>query len=249
MPERGTVGGWAAAAFGIASLGLAVVTLIPRRSGGLMSDGARLLRALRNREAAQHDLCAAALVGLVFSPLRPRDWPRSLIDAATPASDPSPGTAVHLGIPRQFALYWHALDTGKGETAREHLQQALFACSTAGPLAGLLLAELALEAAFFELVIRHDLDRCRQWLERAKKASDRRWLRILQAIAADSGQPEQQSSILTTIHHLASRSGIDAARAAWLADFVARCPEDAASGGTKHAAHPVGFPDSHRSST
>jgi hypothetical protein len=207
MPDRGSVGGWAAAAFGLASLVIALLTLIPSR-GDFLSDGAQLLRILRHPALARRDLAVAALSGLALSPQRPRDWPADLLAQVAAKDEPPSATAFYL-------RYLHALDLGKPHEAREHLQQALFT-TPATPLA----TELALEAAFFEVAIRRDAEQSRRWLERAHRTLDRTFLQAVQA-AVLSGQPDRQVAlpdILQLTQRLGARSGVDALRAERLLD-------------------------------
>ncbi|MFN7936593.1 MAG: hypothetical protein U0R19_24945 [Bryobacteraceae bacterium] len=63
---------------GALSLIIALVTMIPLRTSGFRSDGARLLQLLRGGEAAQHWAQLAILGGFIYT-VRPRDWPRELV--------------------------------------------------------------------------------------------------------------------------------------------------------------------------
>jgi hypothetical protein len=80
MPAHGTIAGWAAVAFGLASLRMGLVALIPMRRGDFFRDGARRIRALRSPALARLDLACASLIGLALGPIRPREWPARLID-------------------------------------------------------------------------------------------------------------------------------------------------------------------------
>jgi hypothetical protein len=75
-----------------------------------------------------------------------------------------------------FSALFYALDVGDLSAARARRQAALDAAAAQG----LLGADFAPEAAFFELAVHHDAERCRAWLERAAPALDRKRLRALQ---------------------------------------------------------------------
>lgn len=112
----------ASAVLGVAGgMGLMVnaAALIPHRSGGLRSDGARLLRLRPGAPGAASDAALLALAALM--PLeRPREWPDALIDTAVDAADgPSERAAA-----RQLAAM-AAEDRGDGARARALLDAAL----------------------------------------------------------------------------------------------------------------------------
>ncbi|WP_276959206.1 hypothetical protein [Allomeiothermus silvanus] len=205
MPAQGSVEGWAAAAFGLASLGIGLLTLIPSRRGGLLSDGARLLRSLRQPALARQDLAVAVLSGLSLGARRPRDWPAELLAQVALEGEPPDATAA-------FVLYLHALDHGHIAQARAHLQQALCMAPAVTPLA----TELALEAAFFEVAVRRDPERGHRWLELARRTLDRPFWQAVQA-AASLDYP----GLSRAAQRLAARSGVDALRAEKLLKLTA----------------------------
>lgn len=73
---------------GALSLIIALVTMIPLRTSGFRSDGARLLQLLRGGEAAQQWAQLAILGGFIYT-VRPRDWPRELVTSIARIGDRS----------------------------------------------------------------------------------------------------------------------------------------------------------------
>src|SRR5262249_39681570 len=103
-------GGGPGAALGLLalfSLGLCVVTLLPRRAGGSAPDGARLLPLRHGGPEADRWCAIAALTGASLAGARPRDWSASLVARATSFPDGSADdvSSMLLG-------YAWALDTG-----------------------------------------------------------------------------------------------------------------------------------------
>lgn len=68
---------------------IGIVTLIPMRSGGFLSDGARLLMLIRNGPQARRWSALAAVGACAYTMTRPRDWPRELIEQARSIPDAS----------------------------------------------------------------------------------------------------------------------------------------------------------------
>ncbi|HSJ26142.1 MAG TPA: hypothetical protein VK929_15800 [Longimicrobiales bacterium] len=141
------------------SLLIGLLTLIPARSGGFYSDGARILRLMRASDETEREVALLALTGLSMAGTRPRDWEPALVARGAGIRDH--GAFEVLG--RQFA-WAHALDSGDIPTARRHLQEALARVEQlpAGARASLYLAG----ATFFALYD-GDAARGRDLLDRA----------------------------------------------------------------------------------
>ncbi len=121
--QSGSVGlmaGSAVAMTGIGSLGIGLVTLIPGRTGGFLTDGARLLRLLRGGPEAEGEAAMLGLIGSAMGGVRPREWSISLLERAARVEDP---------VFRASALWYrwlNALDRGVGEEA-DHRREAIAA--------------------------------------------------------------------------------------------------------------------------
>ncbi len=110
----------ALAAFGVASLFIAAATLVPARTGGFYSDGARILRLLRGGPDTEREVAILALMALSMAGRRPRGWDPALVALALGAAD---GTSFDV-VGRQLA-YAHALDRDEPAEARRQLEAAL----------------------------------------------------------------------------------------------------------------------------
>lgn len=112
--------GLALAAAGGMSLLIGALTLLPGRSGGFYSDGARMLRLMRATDDAEREVALIALTGMSMAGTRPREWDSELVVLGAGIRDGGP---FEVGG-RQFA-YAHALDRGDIDGARDHLEAAL----------------------------------------------------------------------------------------------------------------------------
>jgi hypothetical protein len=145
---------------GGASLLIGLLTLVPARSGGFYSDGARMLRLMRTGDDTEREVALLALTGLSMSGARPRDWDASLVERGAGIRDGGPFEVIG----RQYA-FAYALDNGDVDAARTHLEDALVRIEQlpAGARASLFLAG----ATFYAL---HDGDamRARELLAQAR---------------------------------------------------------------------------------
>jgi hypothetical protein len=144
---------------GAGSLLVGAVTLLPMRTGGFYSDGARLLRLMRTTADAEREVALLALAGLTLDGTRPRDWDPRLVQSGAAIRDDGPFEVSG----RQFA-YAHALDRGDIDGAREHVEAALAGIRRlpAGSRPALLLS-----AATFFALYDGDADRARDLLRAA----------------------------------------------------------------------------------
>jgi hypothetical protein len=105
---------------GVISLLVGLLTLVPVRSGGFYSDGARLLRLTKASDEVEREVALIALTGMSMAGTRPREWDSALVEKGSGIRDGGP---FEVGG-RQFA-YAHALDGGDVDAARVHLEAAL----------------------------------------------------------------------------------------------------------------------------
>jgi hypothetical protein len=146
---------------GGASLLIGLVTLIPSRSGGFYSDGARMLRLMRATEETEREVALIALTGMSMAGTRPRDWDAALVRRGADIRDHGPFEV--LG--HQLA-YAHALDSGDVDAARRHLQEAL---QRADQLPAGARGSLMLSAATFAALYDGDAATARACLSRARR--------------------------------------------------------------------------------
>ena len=209
-------GGIVAAAFGVASLGIALVTLVPGRTSGLLTDGAQILRYIRGGPAVDRHSALMALVGLSSGDTRPRDWPIELVRRLT-VGEPS-DTERTLA---DMYDYYQALDNYDAVRAHRALSSVLDRTLFMGRKGR---APYAQEAAFYELVIRGDAAAAELWLaeELAGAVSDQRMRTVLFSLVAlaqaiEEGDvttaTEARSRLDAALRGVAARSGIERLRA------------------------------------
>lgn len=132
---------------GLASLAIALVTLIPMRADGFASDGARILMLLRGGPDAERWCAVAALANDLFG-RRPRDLPPELIERSLALAD---GSADYLGS--VFVAYSWALDRGDLTAAGAYLD---IMTANLAAFNGALRPSVLIEAAYFTAVHRAD---------------------------------------------------------------------------------------------
>ncbi|MBC8163730.1 MAG: hypothetical protein H7Z42_21185 [Roseiflexaceae bacterium] len=99
---------------------ICAVTLLPLRSGGFNSDGARLLMLARGGPTVDRYLANLALVASSLGGVRPRDWNPSLVEHAQAVPD---DTIDHRSA--QLMAYSHTLDQGDIQQAGTLLDDIL----------------------------------------------------------------------------------------------------------------------------
>jgi hypothetical protein len=145
---------------GAISLLIGLLTLVPVRSGGFYSDGARMLRLMKTSDETEREVALIALTGMSMAGTRPREWDPRLVEQGAAIRDGGP---FEVGG-RQLA-YAHALDRGDIIAARAHLEAALARIDQlpAGARCSLLLA-----AATFHALIDGDAETARGYLRQAR---------------------------------------------------------------------------------
>ncbi|WP_420643753.1 site-2 protease family protein [Candidatus Leptofilum sp.] len=162
MDNEITVGYLLLQILGIASLTISLGTLIPSETGGLKSDGSRLLELWRNDPAAMNTNLITLLSANSMAGIRPRDWDDDLINQLlTSNSEPNNLTPTIASF-----LYAHALDKNDLTTARKQLQRLLDSNHLQPAVAQTAVWH---NAAFFEAWVRQDLAQAEQFMAQAGK--------------------------------------------------------------------------------
>lgn len=143
--------------FGAMNSAISLLTLLPLPTGGLASDGSRLLLLLRGRPAAAR-WCAAVALSYTALNHRPRAWDRTLLDAALAVPDGSLDD-----VSAHFLAYYAALDCGDSASTARHLTYALTHRQAYPPA---LQPALFLEAAYLAAQ-QGDATAGRVWLDQA----------------------------------------------------------------------------------
>ncbi len=131
----------------VASLGIGVVTLIPNRIGGLVSNGAQLKMLSKGGTEAVRWCALGALGGASMAGERPRDWDEKMIQSSLSHRDNSFDDAG-----ASSTAHYHALDLGRKDEAEALLGRAL----SADAIPEVMRSQVLFEAAFFQAYFRHD---------------------------------------------------------------------------------------------
>lgn len=126
--------------FGVSSLLIGVITLIPGKTSGFLTDGARLLQLLRHTPESRRDLALLALSARSMAGQRPSTWSADLLGDALVPRD---GSLFELG--GLLLNYLHEADRNRPQEATGFLARALRLLPHLPPLAR---ASAAYEAAF-----------------------------------------------------------------------------------------------------
>lgn len=143
----------------VASLLIGVVTLMPNRMGGFVSDGARIKMLLTGGPEAERWCAIGALSGASMAGVRPRDWDKEMIRRSL---SPADGSLDDAGA--SSTAHYHALDLGRVDEAGALLERAL----AAENVPEMMRSQVLLEAAFFHAYFRHDADKARALFSKAK---------------------------------------------------------------------------------
>jgi hypothetical protein len=147
------------ACFGFGNLLLGFTSIVPARTSGFYSDGARLLRIWRGGPELDREVALLVLTGMTIGGMRPRDWDPDLVRRGVGDADDS---LFHvMGV--QLALS-HALDRGDAETSLELTEDLLRLQHVLAPL-----VQPALRLVASYVVARHGNDprRARELLDRS----------------------------------------------------------------------------------
>ena len=117
-------------AFAFGSLLIGVITLVPGRTAGFLTDGARLRLLAMGGPAAEREAALQGIFGASMAGVRPRDWPSELVAMALRAEDDS---VLHV-VACQLAQM-QAADAGDTPRAR-HLLESVLARVDAVPALG-----------------------------------------------------------------------------------------------------------------
>lgn len=188
-------------AAGAISLLIGALTLLPGRSGGFYSDGARMLRLMRASDDAEREVALIALTGMSMAGTRPREWDAALVARSAGIRDGGP---FEVGG-RQFA-FAHALDRGEVDIARDHLEAALHRI---GQLPASARSSLLLAAATFFALYDADAVRARALLAEARAgtlAAPHRRRLAEAAISLAEGDVAGARAAARTVQPLAARA-------------------------------------------
>jgi hypothetical protein len=124
--------------------------MLPFKSGGALSDGARIKMLLRSRQSADRYCAIVALVGASKRGQRPRDWDPEWVARATGLADGSLD-----GIAGHHLAYYSSVDRRDLTGAGHHLERAL-AASQGAHVPPRVRWVIQVDAAFFHAYFRGD---------------------------------------------------------------------------------------------
>ncbi|HET9742566.1 MAG TPA: site-2 protease family protein [Terriglobales bacterium] len=160
--------------FSVFSAGLALLSLLPTRKFYL-SDGAQIFDMLRFPDRGDRQCALLALAEAANNGSRPRDWDPLLIGKALAFSDGS-GRDV-LG---NIMAYEQAMDRREFDVAERHLESTL---NLRQKCPAKLKSGIALDAAFFNAMVRAENVAAREWFQEcnASDIRDRYFLLMVEA--------------------------------------------------------------------
>jgi len=104
---------------GLASVGIGIITLIPGKTSGFMTDGARMLQILKGGSAAEAEIAVQTLVAWSTGGVRPSEWRPEVIERALTAP------AGPFQVVAQHFAWRHASATGDSEQEQIHRRALL----------------------------------------------------------------------------------------------------------------------------
>ena len=148
--------------FGVTAAAIFLVTMIPAKTSGFMTDGAQLLSLLRGGLDVEQRTLFVVLQAESMKGVRPRDYSPEIIQRLLSIkSNPMMDASVHL-----IAYYYH-LDRGDIEQAWQSLQNTLV---VEKQIPEGMKQALYLEYAFFLAALRADAQSARQYLQKSAGA-------------------------------------------------------------------------------
>lgn len=159
LPPSGSVAFIVTFLFGFGSLLVGFIALVPGQGHGFSTDGARILRFLRNEPSVEAEVALLGLVGASMSGERPRTWDQDLVARILDLSPDTP-----YGVAARLLAHSHALDVGDEAKARGYL---LVALRYQDVLPVMSRPSLLLQAAYFSAAHDHDVQSARAYLVRA----------------------------------------------------------------------------------
>lgn len=158
LPDR--FAAWTLLTAAISAL-LFVMTAVPMRAGGFLSDGMQFLKILREPDFLQRRASLIALMGCGLAGMRPRDLDPQLLDRAQAAT----GAEAVYDIATWLYSYQHALDRGEIDAAGAWLAriEPRFLEYPDG-----FRQAIAVEFALFEALHRRRADAADGWLAKAR---------------------------------------------------------------------------------
>lgn len=143
------------------SLAIFVVTALPMRNGGFMSDGMQFLQLSRNPAMVERRVRLMALMGQGMAGTRPRDYDAHLLAQAQAITGEE---SVYDTVVWLYS-YYHAIDCGDVAAAAGWLDriESAFADYPDG-----FRQSLAVELALYEALVRRRLEVAESWMARAK---------------------------------------------------------------------------------
>jgi len=201
--------------FACMSLAIFVVTALPMRSGGFMSDGMQFLQLRRNPALVDRRVRLTALMAQGMAGTRPRDYDAHLLAQAQAAT----GAESIYDIGVWLYSYFHALDSGDNAAAANWLDRIE---SAFDEYPDGFRQSLAIELALHEALFRRRLDVATSWMARAKGGmvdASRRSL-AQAAIASLQGRRETALAELAVAQRKLGQS-MDAGGAQFSADQIA----------------------------
>jgi hypothetical protein len=168
LPPAFALGGWWGGllfATGLLSLLVGVLTLMPLRAGGFMSDGGQLLGIARDDDETRQRIALSSLMAQSYAGVRPRDWDPGLFAAATAeAKEPTLREYVALlraGVAEEHGQFDEADAHWRGVAAR-------LGVADAAAIAPAMRGALALSIAAWLAHRRRDPAAARRWLAAAQ---------------------------------------------------------------------------------
>lgn len=154
----GSSGSFFGLLFGVTAGAIFLVTLIPAKTSGFMTDGAQILSLLRGGIEAEQRALILILQAESLNGVRPRDYsPEIFQRLLAMRCNPMMDATVHL------LAYYHLLDRGDVAQAGQALEQVL---ASEKDLPEGLKQAVYLEAAFFQAACRKQAGLARQFFQR-----------------------------------------------------------------------------------